>query len=65
MIPTSLCREVADAVPGAQYVEIPDAGHFGYLEQPETVNQLILDFLAERSLRASVTAAGTPPSAPG
>jgi len=47
MIPAFLCREVADAVPGAQYVEVPDAGHFGYLEQPEKVNQLILDFLAE------------------
>lgn len=49
MIPAYLCREVADAVPGAQYVEIPDAGHSGYLEQPEKVNQLILDFLADRS----------------
>lgn len=48
MVPTYLCREVADAVPGAQYVEIPDAGHFGYLEQPEKVNQVILDFLSER-----------------
>lgn len=49
MIPTFLCREVAEAVPGARYVEVPDAGHFGYLEQPETVNQLILDFLGEQS----------------
>ncbi|MBT0770022.1 alpha/beta hydrolase [Kineosporia sp. J2-2] len=48
MIPAWLCREVADAVPGARYVEVPDAGHFGYLEQPETVNRLMLDFLAGR-----------------
>lgn len=48
VIPPYLCREVAEAVPGAQYAEIPDAGHFGYLEQPDKVNQLILDFLAER-----------------
>ncbi|GAB3949606.1 alpha/beta fold hydrolase [Kribbella albertanoniae] len=48
-IPAFLGREVADAVPGAQYVEIPDAGHFGYLEQPQKVNQLIIDFLAERA----------------
>ncbi|WBQ08457.1 alpha/beta fold hydrolase [Kribbella sp. CA-293567] len=48
-IPPFLGREVADAVPGAQYVEIPDAGHFGYLEQPETVNQVIIDFLAGQS----------------
>jgi pimeloyl-ACP methyl ester carboxylesterase len=58
MIPAYLCREVADAVPGAQYVEIPDAGHFGYLEQPEKVNQLILDFLAERSWPAGVSHRG-------
>ncbi|MEV6281569.1 alpha/beta hydrolase [Kribbella sp. NPDC051770] len=47
VVPTYLCREVADAVPGAEYAEIPDAGHFGYLEQPKQVNQLILDFLAD------------------
>lgn len=47
MIPTYLSREVADAVPGASYAEVADAGHFGYLEQPDAVNRLILDFLAE------------------
>mgnify|MGYP006177175809 CR=1 FL=1 len=26
-------------------VEIPDGGHFGYLEQPELVNAHLLDFL--------------------
>ncbi|MGO1850386.1 alpha/beta fold hydrolase [Microbacterium sp.] len=47
MIPAYLGRELADAVPAARYVEVPDAGHFGYLEQPELVNRLLLDFLAE------------------
>ncbi|GAA0621455.1 alpha/beta hydrolase [Kribbella sandramycini] len=47
VIPTYLAREVADVVPGAQYVEIPDAGHFGYLEQPAKVNQVVIDFLAD------------------
>ncbi len=47
MIPAYLSRELADAVPSARYVEVPDAGHFGYLEQPERVNRLLLDFLAE------------------
>ncbi|MEV6172492.1 hypothetical protein AB0L99_30310 [Streptomyces sp. NPDC051954] len=53
-----LCREVADAVPGAQYVEVPDAGYFGDLEQQEKVNQLILDFLADRSWHAGVSHRG-------
>ncbi|MGO2719720.1 MAG: alpha/beta fold hydrolase [Brachybacterium tyrofermentans] len=47
MIPAYLGRELADAVPAARYVEVPDAGHFGYLERPELVNRLLLDFLAE------------------
>jgi pimeloyl-ACP methyl ester carboxylesterase len=47
MIPTYLCREVVDAIPGARYAEVPDTGHFGYLERPEEVNALLLDFLAE------------------
>jgi pimeloyl-ACP methyl ester carboxylesterase len=46
VIPTHLCREVAEAVPGARYAEVPHTGHYGYLEQPEAVNRLLLDFLA-------------------
>ena len=46
MIPAYLTRELADVIPGAVYQEIPDAGHFGYLERPEAVNQVLLDFLA-------------------
>lgn len=37
--------EVADAVPGGEYAELPDTGHYGYLERPEAFNRLILDFL--------------------
>ena len=39
-------RELAEAIPGAVYTEIPDAGHFGYLERPEAVNEALLRFLA-------------------
>jgi len=46
MIPAYLSREVAEAIPGARYEEIPDAGHYGYLERPEVVNKVLLDFLA-------------------
>ena len=46
MIPPYLTKEVVDAVPGAQYAEIADTGHYGYLEQPESVNKALLDFFA-------------------
>jgi pimeloyl-ACP methyl ester carboxylesterase len=39
-----LCREVADAIPGSRYQEIPDAGHFGYVEAPDAVNTAIIEF---------------------
>lgn len=44
-IPPRLSREVADAVPGARYAEIPYAGHYGYLERPDEVNRVLLGFL--------------------
>ncbi|MGK5682601.1 alpha/beta fold hydrolase [Actinoplanes sp. URMC 104] len=40
-------RRVAAAIPGARYVEIPDAGHYGYLEQPGPVNTALIDFWKE------------------
>ena len=45
--PAHLSREVADAIPGARYLEIPDAGHLGFIEQPDAVNKAALEFLAE------------------
>jgi pimeloyl-ACP methyl ester carboxylesterase len=39
-------REVADVIPGCEYVEIPGAGHAGPMEKPEEVNQALLDFFA-------------------
>lgn len=49
VITPRLTREVADAIPGAQYAEVSEAGHFGYLEQPEAVNRLLLSFLEART----------------
>ncbi|AEF38921.1 alpha/beta fold hydrolase [Hoyosella subflava] len=46
LIPPHLAREVADAIPGARYAEVRDAGHYGALEQPGRVNSLILEFLS-------------------
>lgn len=41
-----LGREVADAIPGARYTEIPDTGHLGFIEAPQAVNDVILEFFA-------------------
>ena len=46
VLPPHLAREVADAIPGARYAEVADAGHLGYLERPAEVNRLVLDFFA-------------------
>ncbi|MEU0836919.1 alpha/beta hydrolase [Streptomyces sp. NPDC005969] len=43
--PPHLAAEVADAIPDCDYVEVPDCGHMGYLESPETVNSAIIEFL--------------------
>lgn len=47
MIPAYLSREAAEAMPSGRYAEVSEAGHFGYLEQPQRVNRLMLDFLSE------------------
>ncbi|WP_067670200.1 alpha/beta fold hydrolase [Nocardia miyunensis] len=44
MIPPYLAREVAQVIPAARYQEIPDAGHYGYLERPDAVNKVLLEF---------------------
>jgi pimeloyl-ACP methyl ester carboxylesterase len=44
--PAARGRELAAAIPGARYTEIPAAGHYGYLEQPDAVNEAVLAFFA-------------------
>ena len=39
-------RSIAAAVPGARYVEIPEAGHSPQFEQPEAWRTALQDFLA-------------------
>jgi pimeloyl-ACP methyl ester carboxylesterase len=46
-LPPHLGREVADALPNGRYLEIPDAGHLGFLEKPQEVNAAALEFFAE------------------
>jgi pimeloyl-ACP methyl ester carboxylesterase len=50
MIPSYLACEVAEAIPGAQYEEIEGCGHFGYLERPALVNDLLIKFFRRRQL---------------
>lgn len=45
MAPPAFGREVADAIPTATYIEIERCGHFGYLERPDEVNRVIIEFL--------------------
>lgn len=45
IMPVSLVREVADAIPDARYVQFDDCGHFGFLERPDHVNKTIVEFL--------------------
>jgi pimeloyl-ACP methyl ester carboxylesterase len=47
LTPPLLCREVADAIPGCHYVEIPDTGHFGTAENPDAVNAALLGAFAK------------------
>jgi len=47
LTPPALCHEVADAIPDCRYVELDGCGHFGFLEKPDEVNALLLDFFAQ------------------
>ncbi|MEU6664832.1 alpha/beta hydrolase [Streptomyces sp. NPDC046727] len=42
--PPHLGREVADAVDGCRYIEIPRCGHYGHLEDPRSVNDALTSF---------------------
>lgn len=41
-----LIRTTANAVPGAEFLNLGDAGHSSYFETPEAFNQVVEDFLA-------------------
>ncbi|MDZ4264158.1 MAG: alpha/beta hydrolase [Mycobacterium sp.] len=47
VLPCYLAREVANALPNGRYLEIPGAGHLGFIEKPEVVNTAILNFVAD------------------
>jgi pimeloyl-ACP methyl ester carboxylesterase len=42
--PPYLGREVAEAIPGGEFQVVDGCGHYGYLEDPVTVNKSIVEF---------------------
>ena len=45
LTPPAVARTLADAIPGARYAEVPEAGHVAPLEQPLVASRVMLDFL--------------------
>jgi pimeloyl-ACP methyl ester carboxylesterase len=45
LVPKELAAHIAQAIPGARFVLLEDAGHFSFLERPAEVQKEIVDFL--------------------
>ncbi|MEJ2089980.1 MAG: alpha/beta fold hydrolase [Gammaproteobacteria bacterium] len=49
LVPPENSRMLAERIPNAELVEIDQAGHIFFCEQPEAVNEALLTFLSARS----------------
>lgn len=49
LFPASSLREVAQAIPGADYLEFPVCGHSVYFEDAPAFNRALADFIAARA----------------
>jgi len=49
--PPALAREVAQAIPGAEYRDIPDSGHCPMLEQPDFLCEAMAGFLRRATVQ--------------
>ena len=47
IIPAELIERAAQMVPGAQYIQVPEAGHSVYWELPDEFNQVVEVLLLE------------------
>jgi YbgC/YbaW family acyl-CoA thioester hydrolase len=45
LIPVAQSKKLADAIPGAQFTQIPDAGHIPPMEQPVAISRVVREFL--------------------
>ena len=63
MTPVQHSREIVAAVPEAEYLEVPDAGHMVMLEYPDIVTAHVRSLVA-RSTRGTVAAVDDPGAAP-
>jgi 3-oxoadipate enol-lactonase len=50
-VPAANQRQLVEGIPGARQVVIPDAGHAVTVDQPETFNKVMVDFLCEANRR--------------
>jgi pimeloyl-ACP methyl ester carboxylesterase len=48
--PPKFGKYLAEHIPGAQWVNVPDAGHLLPVEKPDELNQAIIDFLDQSGL---------------
>ena len=48
IIPPSATEQTAALIPGARVAVVPGAGHFPWIEEPESVHDAVESFLAER-----------------
>ena len=47
LVPPAFSREIHAAIPHAELAVVPDAGHIHFIEQAETFNRIVLEFLAK------------------
>jgi proline iminopeptidase len=47
IVPVECAEHIAQAIPEARFVLLPDTGHFSYLERPERVRKEIVDFFRD------------------
>jgi proline iminopeptidase len=45
-VPVEVAQHIADAIPDARLVVLPDCGHFAFLEQPEAVHAAIAELVS-------------------
>jgi pimeloyl-ACP methyl ester carboxylesterase len=48
LTPPALMRLLAARIPDCQFATVPEVGHAGFWEQPETWNRIVLEFLGPR-----------------